>query len=83
MIIFQGLEDRIVPPNQAQMMVEALRQKGVPFAYLAYEGEQHGFRQAQNITRSAEAELAFYGRVLGFTPAGELEPLEIENAAAL
>ena len=83
MIIFQGLDDPIVPPNQAEKMVEALRQKGVPFAYLAYAGERHGLRQAKNITRAAEAELAFYGRVLGFAPADDIEPVEIENAAAL
>jgi len=79
MIVFQGLEDRVVPPNQAELMVEALREKGLPVAYLAFEGEQHGFRMAENIVRSLEAELYFYGRVFGFTPADELEPVEIEN----
>jgi len=69
MIFFQGLEDVIVPPNQAEMMVEALRQKGVPVAYLAFEGEQHGFRQAETIHAVRRAELAFYGRVFGFEPA--------------
>ena len=79
MIVFQGLEDRVVPPNQAELIVEALRGKGLPVAYLAFEGEQHGFRMAENIVRSLEAELYFYGRVFGFTPADELEPVEIEN----
>jgi len=83
MILFQGLEDKIVPPDQADMMAKALLDKGIPFAHLTYEGEQHGFRQAQNIKRTAEAELAFYGRVLGFSPADEIEPIEIHNAAAL
>ncbi len=83
MILFQGLEDAIVPPAQAESMAEALRAKGVPFAYLAYEGEQHGFRQAKNIMRTAEAELSFYAHVLGFTPADDIEPLTIENAEAL
>ena len=83
MILFQGLEDKVVPPAQSEMMAEALRAKGVPFAYLAFEGEQHGFRKAETIIRSAQAELAFYGRVLGFTPAGDLPPIPLENADAL
>jgi dipeptidyl aminopeptidase/acylaminoacyl peptidase len=83
MIIFQGLDDVVVPPNQAEQMVEALRRKGLPFAYLAYEGEQHGFRQAKNIMRTAEAELSFYGQVLGFDPAGNIAAVEVENANAL
>lgn len=64
-------------------MVEALRRNGVPFAYVPFEGEQHGFRQAKTITRAAEAELWFYGRVLGFDPADDVEPVEMENAARL
>ena len=60
-------------------MVEALRAKGLPFAYLAYEGEQHGFRKAENIRRSLEAELYFYAKVFGFEPADDIEPVEIEN----
>ena len=78
-IFLQGLEDKIVPPNQAERMVDALRQKGLPVAYIAFEGEQHGFRQAANIQRATEAELDFYGRIFGFKPAGEIEPVEIEN----
>ncbi len=78
-ILFQGLEDEVVPPAQAEAMAEALSEKGVPFAYLAYEGEQHGFRIAANIIRTAEAELYFYGKILGFEPAGSIEPVEIEN----
>ena len=78
-IFFQGLEDEVVPPNQAQMMVEALQDKGIPVAYLAFEGEQHGFRKAETIIRTAEAELYFYGRVLGFPPSDEIEPVEIIN----
>jgi dipeptidyl aminopeptidase/acylaminoacyl peptidase len=60
-------------------MVAALTAKGVPVAYIAYEGEGHGFRRAENIKRTAEAELYFYGRVFGFTPAGDIEPVEIAN----
>ena len=83
MILFQGLEDKVVPPAQAEAMAHALDEKGVPYAYLAYEGEQHGFRKAENIRRTAEAELYFYGRVLGFSPADELEPVAIEHEEAL
>ncbi|MGE0711843.1 MAG: prolyl oligopeptidase family serine peptidase [Planctomycetota bacterium] len=78
-ILFQGLEDRVVPPNQAERMVEALRAKGIPVAYVAFEGEQHGFRKAENIKAALEGELYFYGRVFGFQPAGELEAVLIEN----
>ncbi len=78
-ILLQGLEDAVVPPHQAEIIVEALRRKGLPYAYLAFEGEQHGFRKAKNIIRAEEAELYFYGRVWGFTPADEIEPVEIEN----
>jgi dipeptidyl aminopeptidase/acylaminoacyl peptidase len=78
-IFFQGLEDRIVPPNQAETMVAALRAKGVPCAYLPFEGEQHGFRRAENIKRSLEAELYFYGRIFGFTAADEIAPVDISG----
>ncbi|HMF16943.1 MAG TPA: prolyl oligopeptidase family serine peptidase [Gemmataceae bacterium] len=78
-ILFQGLEDKVVPPNQAEMMVDALRKKGLPVAHVAFEGEQHGFRQAANIKRSLDGELYFYGKVFGFVPADKLEPVPIEN----
>jgi dipeptidyl aminopeptidase/acylaminoacyl peptidase len=78
-IFFQGLEDAVVPPNQAEMMVEALRRKGLPVAYLAFAGEQHGFRKAETIQRVLLAELTFYGRVFGFAPADALSDLAIEN----
>jgi len=78
-IFFQGLEDKVVPPNQAEMMVDALRKKGVPVAYVAFEGEQHGFRKAENIKRALDAELYFYSRVFGFELADEVEPVVIEN----
>lgn len=78
-IFFQGLEDRIVPPNQAQLMVDALRNKGVPVAYLPFEGEGHGFRRAENVRRALDGELYFYSRVFGF-PLGEpVEPVQIDN----
>ena len=78
-IFFQGLDDKVVPPNQAETMVEALRSKGIPVAYIAFEGEQHGFRQAQNIKRALDGELYFYSRVFGFELAEPVEPVEIEN----
>jgi dipeptidyl aminopeptidase/acylaminoacyl peptidase len=81
LLILQGLEDEIVPPAQAEMMADALRRKGVPFAYLPFEGEQHGFRQAPNIRRALEAELYFYSRVFGFDLSEPVEPVEIEHLA--
>jgi dipeptidyl aminopeptidase/acylaminoacyl peptidase len=78
-IVLQGLDDTIVPPAQAEIIVAALEKKGLPYAYLAFPGEQHGFRKAENIVRSQEAELYFYGRVFGFTPADEIEPVDIRN----
>ena len=79
--VFQGLEDEVVPPNQSEMIVDALRARGVPVAYLAFEGEQHGFRQAANIRRALDGELSFYSQVFGFAlPADEgIEPLTVEN----
>jgi dipeptidyl aminopeptidase/acylaminoacyl peptidase len=81
LIVLQGLEDEVVPPNQAEMIVDALRTKGVPVAYVTFAGEQHGFRQAANIRRALEAELSFYAQVFGFeTPPGEaIEPVEVDN----
>ena len=78
-IFFQGLEDKMVPPNQAETMVAALRAKGIPVAYLPFEGEQHGFRQAKNIKRALDGELYFYSRVFGFELAEPVEPVEIDN----
>lgn len=78
-IFFQGLDDKIVPPSQAELMVEALRTKGVPVAYLPFEGEGHGFRRAENIKRALEAELYFYSRVFGFSLADAVEPVKIDN----
>ena len=78
-ILLQGLEDRIVPPDQAEAMFDAVRAKGIPTAYLAFAGEQHGFRQAGNIKRALEAELYFFCRVFGFEPADAIEPVDIEN----
>jgi dipeptidyl aminopeptidase/acylaminoacyl peptidase len=78
-IFFQGLEDKVVPPNQAEMMVKAIKAKGLPVAYVAYEGEQHGFRRAENIKRTLDGEFYFYSRVFGFEPAEAIEPVAIAN----
>lgn len=75
-IFFQGLEDKIVLPNQAEMMVDALKEKGIRVAYIAYEGEQHGFRQAENIKRTLEAELYFYSTIFNFDCFEKIEPVE-------
>jgi dipeptidyl aminopeptidase/acylaminoacyl peptidase len=71
-ILFQGLEDRVVPPEQAEMIAAALESRGVPHALITYEGEDHGFRDANNIVHSLESELGFFGKVLGFVPAGDI-----------
>jgi dipeptidyl aminopeptidase/acylaminoacyl peptidase len=82
-ILLQGLDDRVVLPEQAEMMARALDAKGIPYAYVLFEGEGHGFRQAANIERAAEAELYFFARVFGFEPADDLTPVEIHNEAGL
>ncbi|HKN53535.1 MAG TPA: S9 family peptidase [Amycolatopsis sp.] len=78
-ILFQGAEDKIVPPDQAETFVEACRQKHLPYAYVLFEGEQHGFRQDKNIRRAFEGELSFLAQVFGFEPADDIEPVKIEN----
>jgi dipeptidyl aminopeptidase/acylaminoacyl peptidase len=79
LITFQGDEDRAVPPEQSRRIVEAVRARGKPVAYIEFKGEQHGFRDARNIARALEAELYFLGRIFGFTPADAVEPVPIEN----
>ncbi|HSJ35527.1 MAG TPA: prolyl oligopeptidase family serine peptidase [Acidimicrobiia bacterium] len=71
-VLFQGLEDRVVPPEQAEEIAAALDANGIPYAHITYAGEDHGFRQAENLIHSLETELAFYGQVFGFRPAGDL-----------
>lgn len=78
-IFLQGMDDPVVPPNQAEMMLAALKAKNIPVAYVSFEGESHGFRQASTIIRATESELYFYGRIFGFEPADLLEPVEIFN----
>ena len=79
LITLQGLEDLVVPPSQSEIIVNALREKGLPVAYLVFEGEQHGFRRAENIKRAIEAELYFYSKVFEIDIADIIEPVEIEN----
>jgi dipeptidyl aminopeptidase/acylaminoacyl peptidase len=78
-IFLQGLEDVIVPPSQAERMVDSLRKRRIPVAYIPFEGEQHGFRRAETIRRAFEAELYFYSRVFGFRLAEKVRPVEIEK----
>jgi dipeptidyl aminopeptidase/acylaminoacyl peptidase len=82
LIVLQGLEDEVVPPNQATMIVDALKRKQVPVAYVEFPGEQHGFRRAASIRRALDSELSFYSQIFGFDlPAEEgIEPVEIYRA---
>ena len=79
MIFFQGLDDKVVPPQQSEVMVNALREAGVPVAYITLAGEGHGFRKADSIVRTLEAELYFYLRIFGVEPAEPLAPVAIDN----
>lgn len=79
LILFQGLEDVIVPPSQSRLMFEAVRSRELPVALIEFEGEQHGFRRKENIIRAKEAELYFYSKVFGFDLPEPVEPVEIEN----
>jgi len=79
MILFQGLEDKVVPPSQAELMFKALRENGLPVAYIPFDGEQHGFRRAENIKRSLDAELYFYSKIFSFKIVDSVEPVQIEN----
>ncbi|WP_422066932.1 S9 family peptidase [Shewanella algae] len=83
LLLLQGLEDKVVPPNQSQHIFKALKDKGVPTAFIGFEGEGHGFRQPHNKILALESELVFYGMVFDFTPAGTLPALKLDNVAAL
>ena len=83
MILFQGLEDEVVPPDQSEKLYRVLRDKGLPTAYFAYPGEQHGFRKSENIKRSIDAEFYFFGKVFGFQPADQIEPFHIDNLESI
>ena len=78
-IFFQGLKDKVVPPNQAEAMVAELEKKSVPVAYITFAEEGHGFKQAANIERSLEAEWSFYGQIFDFSISANIEPVTINN----
>ena len=77
LLLLQGLEDKVVPPNQSEMIFEALKDKGIPTAYVSFEGEGHGFRKSENIVTALNAELYFYSQVLGFDTAEPLPEIDI------
>jgi dipeptidyl aminopeptidase/acylaminoacyl peptidase len=79
LLLLQGLDDKVVPPAQSEVIVKALEQRGVPHAYIAFAGEGHGFRKAANAKRALEAHVSFLAQIFGFEPADDLEPIEIEN----
>ena len=79
LLLLQGLDDKVVPPSQSEVIVDALKRRGIPYAYIAFAGEGHGFRKAENVKRASEAHLSFLGQVSRFEPADELEPVEIEK----
>lgn len=82
-LLLQGDEDKIVPPNQAELMYKALLAKGLPCALKMYKGEQHGFRKAENIEDALNSELYFYSRVFGFNADGDdIKPFTIDNLPA-
>jgi dipeptidyl aminopeptidase/acylaminoacyl peptidase len=83
LLLLQGLDDKVVPPSQSEVIVDALKRRGIPYAYIAFEGEGHGFRKAENVKRASEAHLSFLAQMSGFEPADELEPVEIENLDAV
>jgi dipeptidyl aminopeptidase/acylaminoacyl peptidase len=78
-ILLQGLQDEVVPPRQAEIMVAALEAKGLPYAYLAFDGEQHGFRSAEHIQAAREAEISFYAQVFGLELGDPIPAVEIRN----
>jgi dipeptidyl aminopeptidase/acylaminoacyl peptidase len=77
--LFQGSEDTVVPPDQAEKLYTAMAERGLPIAMIVFHGEGHGFRRAENIQRALEGELSFYAQVFGFTPAGDIEPIDVAN----
>src|SRR2546428_1044563 len=78
-ILLQGLEDKVVPPNQSEKFYNAVKAKGIPTAYVPFEGEKHGFRKSENLKRALEAEFYFYSRVFRFEPSDPIEPVQIDN----
>src|SRR5205814_3762325 len=83
LLLLQGLDDKVVPPAQSEVIVNALEQRGIPHAYIAFEGEGHGFRRAENVKRSTEAHLSFLAQVSGFELADEVELIDTQNISRL
>jgi dipeptidyl aminopeptidase/acylaminoacyl peptidase len=83
LLLLQGLDDKVVPPSQSEVILQALARRGIPHAYIAFAGEGHGFRKAENVKRALEAHLSFLGQVAGFEPADDIEPIQIENFQAV
>jgi dipeptidyl aminopeptidase/acylaminoacyl peptidase len=81
LLLLQGLDDKVVPPSQSEQIVDALARRGIPHAYIAFEGEGHGFRKAENTRRALAAHFSFLAQVFGFEPAEEIEPIQIEHLA--
>jgi dipeptidyl aminopeptidase/acylaminoacyl peptidase len=81
LLLLQGLEDKVVPPNQSELIFDALKENCIATAYLAFEGEGHGFRQPANNIKALNSELDFYGQIFGFTPAGDIETVKLERCA--
>ena len=81
LLLLQGLDDKVVPPNQSELIFEALKANCIPTAYIAFEGEGHGFRQPENNITALNSELDFYGQVFGFNPAGNIEPVVLERCS--
>ncbi|MFL6029570.1 MAG: prolyl oligopeptidase family serine peptidase [Gaiellaceae bacterium] len=79
LLLLQGLDDKVVPPAQAEVILAALKQREVPYAYIAFAGEGHGFRKAENVKRALAAHFSFLAQLFGFEPADELEPIEIQH----
>jgi dipeptidyl aminopeptidase/acylaminoacyl peptidase len=79
LLLLQGLDDKVVPPAQSEVIVDALKERGIPHAYIAFAGEGHGFRKAENQKRALAAHMSFLAQVFGFELADEIEPIEIEN----
>ena len=79
LILLQGTDDRVVLPDQAELMARALREKGLPVALVLFEGEGHGFRALESQVRALEAELSFYAQIFGFEPADPIERIAVEN----
>jgi dipeptidyl aminopeptidase/acylaminoacyl peptidase len=77
LLLLQGLDDKVVPPNQSEMIFNALKDNCVDTAYISFEGEGHGFRKPANNIKALNSELSFYGQVFGFVPAGGIEPVQL------